>query len=106
EPESHMGIPSVPDVEDRIPTGLCPLLLSEIQLESTLDDRIDEPLLAAEEVIQRRHADADPLADGTQGEVLPRRRRDEVGCRRQQARPGVASLDRRHTATVSVYRRY
>src|SRR5699024_1122521 len=66
EPEGHMGVPSRADVLDRVPRVLHRALLSEIQVEPVLDDRVDQALLRAEEVIERWHLHADGIAHGPQ----------------------------------------
>src|SRR5699024_12644358 len=82
--ESHMGVPALTQVLDRVAAGLHRRLLPEVEVEAAFDDGIDEALFAAEEVIQRRHLDTDGIADGPQGEVLARSLSDEVGSRIEQ----------------------
>src|SRR5699024_1887655 len=100
EPEGHMGVPSRADVLDRVPRVLHRALLSEIQVEPVLDDRVDQTLLRAEEVIERRHLHADGIAHGPQREVLAGAGGDVLGGGSVQPLPSTASLVRSHPATL------
>ncbi|SLH94287.1 Uncharacterised protein [Mycobacteroides abscessus subsp. abscessus] len=77
EAEAHVRVPAAANVLDRVAGRLGRLLEREVAREAVLDDRREEAVLAAEEVVQRRQLHADPIADRAQRHVLAGRIADQ-----------------------------
>jgi hypothetical protein len=92
ESEPDVGVPARADRDHRVAAVPPGGRVLHVLGEPLVDDRVEQALLAAEVVVQRRRLHAGPLADRPRRHVPVVRLLEQLRGREQQPVPGGAAL--------------